>query len=192
MALSGELIVEEKIARCKPRTESRDSDQSVTGAKAAFSGMRKRPGRVSCFWLETFRVFEWCRVPPIQWGATGCRRSGKSRENFLDPLCSAVTSVPAYPARGETYIKIETFRPSRPRAAPHGIAETLDTPRFRSRWSALCVSVGTAVDDVTTGRFQEQTDGAGFGITSGTEGRSASGNTQLQVDEPREPSSIDR
>lgn len=57
---------------------------------------------------------------------------------------------------GAAYIKVETFRRPRGWREAGWIAETLGAPRFRPGWSALCVSVGTAVDDVTTGRFGQQ------------------------------------
>ncbi|MBN3836869.1 hypothetical protein [Burkholderia sp. Ac-20344] len=65
MALSGEFIVEEKIAHCKPPAESRDLDVSMTQVKTAFSGMRNPLGRYSCFCLETFRQFDRLGTPPI-------------------------------------------------------------------------------------------------------------------------------
>ncbi|WP_241303520.1 hypothetical protein [Burkholderia stabilis] len=157
--------------------------------KTAFSGLRKRHGRNLCFRLETFGDFYRFVTPAILQNTTGCPRSGKSRENFLSPLRSAVTGIRPPDARRQMYIRFATFSASRHRPSWAGRAGTLDTPGFGSRWPALCVSVGTAVDDVTTGRFQEQTTETGLGITRGKNDRSASGNTQLQVDEPRKPSS---
>lgn len=182
IALSGEFIVEEKIARCKPGTDGGYLKGSAMHVKTAFSRMRKRRGRNSCIWLETFRVFRRVRMRSIPRRVSGLTRSGKSREKILDPWCSASAGVQACNACRDGYINFETFRASGSGPGRTGIAGTLDTPGFRSRWPALCVSVGTAVDEVTTGRFQKKTDGTRFGFTSGKEGRSASGNTQLQVD----------
>ncbi len=131
-------------------------------------------------------------MPPIPRHTTGWPRSGKSRAKIFGPLHSAVARIRAYGAGRNAYIKSETFSALRHRPGGVGIAGTLDMSGFRPGWPALCVSVGTAVDDGMTGRFQPQTDGTGFGITCGKNGRSASGNTQLQVDEPRATSSMDQ
>lgn len=155
MVLSGEFIVEEKIAHCKPPAESRDLNGSATRLKTAFSGMRNPPGRFSCFCLETFRHFDRFRTAPIAGGTGGVGRSGKSREKIFDPLHSAAAGVQACNARTGGYINFETFRASGRRPRNRGIAGTLDTSGFRPTWPALCVCVGTAVDDVTTGRFRQ-------------------------------------
>ncbi|WP_175952425.1 hypothetical protein [Burkholderia sp. BCC0405] len=163
----------------------------MTHVKTAFSGLRNRCGGISCFCFETFGHFDRLRIPLAAWHAGRFARSGKSRVKIFDPLRSAATGIPAYNACGKTYVKFETFRVSGPGPESAGIAGTLDAPRFRSGWPALCVSVGTAVDEVTSRRFRQKTDGTGFGITRGKEGRSASGNTQLQADRPHELSSND-
>ncbi|WP_166895895.1 MULTISPECIES: hypothetical protein [unclassified Burkholderia] len=80
--MSGEFIVEEKIARCKPRTDGGYLNCSAMRVKTAFSRMRKRRGRISCIRLETFRVFYRVSVPPTPRRASGLTRSGKSREKI--------------------------------------------------------------------------------------------------------------
>ncbi|WP_175042459.1 hypothetical protein [Burkholderia lata] len=156
MALSGEFIVEEKIARCKSLTESRDLAWLKNHVKTAFSGMRNRRKRISRFCFETFRHFDRLRIPPAACNAGRFARSGKSRAEIFAPCRSAVSGIPAYNACGKTYINFETFRVSGPGPGNVGIAGTLAAPRFHSGWPALCVSVGTAVDEVTTGRFQKK------------------------------------
>jgi hypothetical protein len=125
----------------------------MTGLKTAFSGMKNPCDRVSCFWLETFRDFHRRCIPPNARRATGVPRPGKSRRNFFRPLCCAAAGNPTGRAGCRDAFKSETFRASRPGPGNAGFAGTLDTPGFHSGWPALCVSVGTAVDDVTTGRF---------------------------------------
>ncbi|WP_155632729.1 hypothetical protein [Burkholderia cepacia] len=156
MALSGEVIVGEKIARCKSPAECRDLVWTKAHVKTAFSGMRNPSCRLLCFCLETFRHFDRFRTRPIARDASAVERPGKSRVKIFDPLCDAAAGVQACNACRETYISFETFPARRFRPGNAGIAGTLDAPRFRSRWPALCVSVGTAVDELTTGRFRQK------------------------------------
>ncbi|HHX4174625.1 TPA: hypothetical protein ACU910_007249, partial [Burkholderia contaminans] len=121
--------------------------------------------------------------------ASGVRESPEKKYWIL--LHGAAAGVQACNAGAGGYINFETFRPSGHMPGNVCIAGTLDTPGFRPAWPALCVSVGTAVDEVTTGRFRRKTDGTRVEITCGNEGRSASGNMQLQVDQPPKDSSSD-
>ncbi|WP_155740331.1 hypothetical protein [Burkholderia territorii] len=91
MALSGECIVGEKMARRKPRAESRNGDATAIRLKSGFSRLRKRYRRERCFSLETFRVFDRFGGVPNARRGTGDMDSGKSRENFFEPLHSAAT-----------------------------------------------------------------------------------------------------
>ncbi|WP_143060068.1 hypothetical protein [Burkholderia contaminans] len=121
--------------------------------------------------------------------ASGVRESPEKKYSIL--LHGAAAGVQACNAGAGGYINFETFRASGHMPGNVCIAGTLDTPGFRPAWPALCVSVGTAVDEVTTGRFRQKTDGTRVEITCGNEGRSASGNMQLQVDQPPKDSSSD-
>lgn len=97
-------------------------------------------------------------MPPNPRRTSDSPRSGKSRENFLDP-CAARRRGFMPPACARTaYIKVETFRQPDVRRGGARIAGTLAAPRFRPGWSALCVSVGTAVDDAATGQVRQQAE----------------------------------
>ncbi|WP_155634096.1 hypothetical protein [Burkholderia territorii] len=89
MALSGECIVGEKIVRRKPRAESRNGDSTAMRLKSGFSGLRKPHRRKSCFSLETFRVFGRPGGMPNARRRMSDMDSGKSRENFFEPVHSA-------------------------------------------------------------------------------------------------------
>ncbi|WP_272544396.1 hypothetical protein PPH94_035215 [Burkholderia cepacia] len=93
MALSGEVIVGEKMARCKSPAECRDLVWPKTHVKTAFSGMRNPNCGLSCFCLETFRHFDRFRAPAIARDASAVERPGKSRVKIFDPLRSAAAGI---------------------------------------------------------------------------------------------------
>lgn len=125
MALSGECIVGEKIARRKPRPEMRDVDAAVLRPKTAFLRQRNRSPRNSCFSLETFRVCRCFGTASNTRRMNGVAGSGKSRENFSNRPGSAPAPGRRAPMPAAHISNLKHFGCRTAAGPAHGSSESL-------------------------------------------------------------------